>query len=227
MRIRLIAVIVLAACGGKSTEELGKEAAKAEEMADLAKQKKEGKVAEKKLPPVPNMAHISCEQLINIEAFQTGLAEKEPITLKDMTKNEAEATTSCQLIRGGKKLTAKEQDAITKKEVRLGVRAGDPICQITAYCWTLEDADHFRKKCEEDLKKNKHDDSTGTYMCYQTFETGIYDVNVYSFFDDDTKCVLKASSGGPQADNAVIQNCAKIANTTIGPDQIKVTAATP
>ncbi len=229
MRTGLIVMIALVGCG-KSAEDRALEAAKAEEAADLAKKKAEGKIPETQKPPVAGNEKIPCERLINLDAFQTGLAEKEPFTIRDDTKKDGEAAASCSLIRGGKTLTKAEQDALRKTKARLGVLAGDPLCQVTAYCYTLESQDHFQKSCAESVLHDHHmkqDDTMGSYACVQVTEQGEKDVMVFKFYDEDTKCLLKVSANGPNDDNDVIRNCAKIARETIGPEQIKTTPMPP
>ena len=85
--------------------------------------------------------------------------------MRDTTKAERDATASCALVRGGKKPTEAEQKAIIKRDGRLGVLAGDEICNVTAFCSTIEDPDRFRKKCA--VRKDKDDDSMGSYACVQ------------------------------------------------------------
>src|SRR5262245_60660671 len=101
MFARMMALLsVLVACHGK--EAALKEAQ--EEEAKLAKEAKTTTAAVKLKPPVPGMAHIKCEQLIDVEKFRTALGETEPLTLRDTGKGEAEAAASCGLVRGGKRL---------------------------------------------------------------------------------------------------------------------------
>jgi len=212
-------LLVVAACG-KSAEEKGLEAAKAEEMKELADKKAKGEIAPTKRPPIANNARVPCEQLINPEAFTTALEEKEPLTVRDETAKDGDAAASCALVKGGKKLTAAEQEALRKKEPRLGVMPGDPVCLITAYCWSFEDEEHLKAKCVE--QKDAGDDTMGSYACVHIQATGIYDVKIFKFFDADTKCIIKSSPAGPQTDNEVLRKCAVTARDTIGPDQIKV-----
>jgi hypothetical protein len=61
----------------------------------------------------------------------------------------------------------------------------------------------------------------------QVIITGDKDVNVYSWFDEDTKCILKVNAGPSNTDNDKIRMCAETARDTIGPDQIKVDAPAP
>ncbi|HLL21601.1 MAG TPA: hypothetical protein VK427_05690 [Kofleriaceae bacterium] len=180
-----------------------------------------GGVAKVVRPPVPGMAKIPCTQLLDIEKFGTSIGEKEPVTMKDLSKSEADAASSCSIHRGGKRLTQKEQEALLKKEGRLGVLAGDELCNVTAYCYTIEEAEKFKTKCK--ARKDRDDESMGTYACMQVVAQGVDDVYVCRFFDEDTKCILQVRGGPSNVDNEIIRNCAKAARDQIGPAQIAVT----
>jgi hypothetical protein len=218
-----IVIAFVAACGSKGD---AKEEAKREAEA-LEKKTESPKPAQKVLPPVPGEQHIPCEQLIpDPTVFQTALGETEPLTVKDMTKQDAEAAASCSLVKGGVMLTAKEQEALAKKtNRRMGVLPGDDICNITAYCWTVENEENFKARC----KQKGHDDnsSMGNYACVQVVAQGADDVHVFRFFDPDTKCILQARGGPSNVDNDKILACANTARDSIGVDQIKVDAVMP
>jgi hypothetical protein len=216
----LAALGVVTACSGK--EEARKEAQ--QEAAKMAEEAKAVPPAPKLRPPVPGMAKLKCEQLIDVEKFKTALGEVEPVTVRE-GKGEADAAASCGVIRGGKRLSEKEQAAMLKSKGRLGVMAGDELCNVSAFCWTIEDPEKFKEKCK--AKKENDDDSMGTYACVQVVPTGEDDVNVYRFFDQDTKCILQVRGGPSQVDNDVIKKCAITARDTIGPDQIAVGGAAP
>ena len=113
----------------------------------------------------------------------------------------------------------KEQEAKLKKEGRLGVMAGDEICNVSTFCWTIEDAERFRKKCAE--MKDHDDESLGFYACVLIVATGADDVKRFRFFDPDTKCIIQVRGGPSNVDNDLIGKCAKTAYALIGPDQIK------
>jgi hypothetical protein len=212
--------LLTAACG-KSGKQQAEEEAQAE--ADRLQKQKEasGGVAKTIRPPVPGTAKIACTQLLDPAKFGEAIGEKEPMTLTDLTKTEPDAASSCSVHRGGKRLTTKEQEALLKKEGRLGVLAGDELCNVTAYCYTIEAADRFKQKCK--TKKDKDDESMGTYACVQVVAQGIDDVSVYRFFDEDTKCIIQVRGGPSNVDNEIIRNCAKTARDMIGPAQIAVT----
>ena len=92
---------------------------------------------------------------------------------------------------------------------------------MTAFCWTIEEAQKFKEKCK--VRKDRDDESMGSYACVQVVAQGIDDVFVYRFFDEDTKCILQVRGGPSNVDNEIIRNCAKTARDMIGPAQIAVT----
>jgi hypothetical protein len=181
------------------------------------------KPAEKLSTPVPRGKKVSCARMIDVAAFQNalGIDPKEPITVKE--KREMEAAASCGIYRGGKPITAEEQQKMLKKDGKLGVMPQDEICDVTAYCWTIESLDNVKKACKEKKPpgiQQKDDDSLGSYACTQIMMVGKYDVQNFRFFDDDTKCILQVRGGGSQVDNEVIRKCAKTARDTITPERI-------
>ncbi len=219
--ILVSAVSLVAACskGENAGAEEAKKAADAEQKAKEAR----GEPAKKLSPPVPGETHIPCEQLFDLPKYQEAMGETEPMAIKDVGKNEPEAAASCSLVRGGKKLTDAEQQAKLKKDGRLGVIPGDEICNVSAFCWTIEDPERFRKKCAQ--RKEADDDSMGSYACRQTVAVGAFDVYVYRFFDADTKCIIAVKGGASQTDNEVTRKCAVVARDTITPERIKPGAA--
>lgn len=216
------AVMGLAACG--KSENAGAEEAKKQAEAEQKAKEARGEAAKKISPPVPGQQKVPCEQLIDLAKFQEVTEEKEPLTVKEK-KDEAEAAASCSIMRGGKRPTEAEQAALLKKEGRLGVMAGDELCNVSAFCWTIEDPDRFKRKCAE--RKDADDESMGTYACRQLVMVGAFDVFVYRFFDQDTKCILQVRGGPSNTDNDLIRKCAIAARDSIGPAQIAVGAAAP
>jgi hypothetical protein len=212
-------VLGLWSCG--NSENAGAEEAR--RQAELEQKSKEahGASAKRIATPVPGQAHVPCAQLIDLAAFQTALGEKEALMLKDVTKS-VDAAASCSVIRGGKRPTEAEQQAMLKKASRLGVLPGDELCNITAFCWSIEDPERFKATCKD--RKDKDDDSMGSYACVHITPTGVNDVKMFQFFDEDTRCILQVRGGPSNVDNDIIQSCAKTARDTIGPAQIKVDA---
>ena len=217
--IAMTVMLALAACGKGANE--GAEEAKKQAEKEQKEKETSGGTAKKISPPVPGRAKLQCNALLNPELIQQALGETEPVTIVD-SKTEPDAAASCSVIRGGKKLTTKEQEAKLKKEPRLGVLPGDEICNISTFCWTIEDPDRFRAKCKE--MKEKDDESLGFYSCVLVVAQGADDVNRHRFYDDDTKCIIQVRGGPSNVDNDLIGKCAKSAHDLIGPEQIKVGA---
>lgn len=216
------AIPVLGACS--KGENAGIEEAKKQAEAELKAKVDRGESAKKISPPVPGQTLIPCAQLIDVPKFQEATGELEPLTVKDYGKGkEAEATATCGLIRGGKRPSEAEQQAKLKKEGRLGVLPGDELCKVSAYCWTIEDPERFRAKCK--TRKDADDESMGTYACKQLVMVGAFDVFVYRFFDEDTKCILEVSGGPSNTDGEVTRKCAIAARDSIGPGSIAVGGA--
>jgi hypothetical protein len=213
-------VLGLWACG--SSENAGAEEAKREaEREQKAKEAHGAAPAKRMATPVPGQAHVPCTQLIDLATFQTALGEKEALVLKDVTKT-VDAAASCSLLRGGKRPSEAEQQAMLKKVSRLGILPGDELCSVTAHCWTIESAERFKASCKE--RKDRDDDSMGSYACVHIVGVGQDDVPVFQFFDEDTKCILEVRGGPSNVKRDSIQSCAKAARDTIGPEQIKVDA---
>jgi hypothetical protein len=216
----IVLSIALLACSKGANE--GAEEAKKQAEKEQKEKEAAGGVAKKISPPVPGRAKLNCASVINASQFQQVLGETEAITVAD-SKTEPDAAASCSVLRGGKRLSDAEQKAKLKKDGRLGVMAGDEICNVSTFCWTIEDADRFRKKCAE--MKDKDDDSLGFYSCVLIVAQGADDVKRFRFSDDDTKCIIQVRGGPSNVDNDLIGRCAKAAHDLIGPDQIKVGAA--
>jgi hypothetical protein len=208
--------LVLGACS--KGEDAGREAAKAEAEAEAKAKAKTHAPAKVQRPPVAGETKIPCGQIIDLAAFQQALGEKEPLTVK--AKGDPNATSSCGLIRGGKRPGEAQQKEIIKKQGRLGVLPGDEICYVTTLCSTIETLEGFRKKCTE-----RNDESMGSHACVQIISQGADDVPVFKFFDPDTKCVIQVGGGASNVNGDQIRTCAKTARDTIGPDQIATTGA--
>lgn len=214
-----IAVAVVAGAIGCESENAGIQEGRRQREQE-AKDKPTVGAAKTMSPPVPNRAKIPCEQLIDVEAFQAALGEKDPISVKPVN-NESEAAASCAIVRGGKRPTEAEQKSLIKTNGKLGVLPGDTICEVAAFCWTFNTLELLQKKCKE--TKRQDDPSTlGAYSCVRVVPTGEADVQLFQLYDEDTKCVLQIRGGASQTDNAAIASCAKTARDKIGPDQIAV-----
>jgi hypothetical protein len=213
----------LGAAGCGNSERAGAEEAQRQAEQEQKARQSASPPARRILPPVPGQAHIPCSQLIDAAAFQTALGEKLPLTVKEVTKGEPDSVASCSLVRGGKPLTAAEQKSMLQKAGRLGVLPGDELCNVTAFCSTIEDPDRFRASCKE--RKDRDDESLGSYACVHIQAVGADDVKLFRLLDDDTRCILQIRGGPSNVNNDSIQACAKAARDTIGPEQIKVPAA--
>ena len=222
MRTTIAMILSLALAGACSKSAIeGAEEAKKQAEAEQKLKEQTGGTAKKINPPIAGRATITCDKIFKPDQIKEALGEVEPVTIVESDK-EPEAAIDCSVVRGGTKLTKAQQDAKLKKEGVLGVLPGDEICEISAFCWTLEESERFSKKCTE--MKDKMDDSLGFPSCVRTVITGKWDINLYRFFDEDTKCILQARSGPSNTDNEVTAKCAKAAQGLIGPNEIKVSA---
>jgi hypothetical protein len=231
MRIAIPIIAVIYAGGftacGKSGESEGVEAAKREAEAEAKKLAAEAtkeaaghaQAAASKLP-VPMDVQVPCAQLIDVAGFTTALGEKDPLTVVDLSKSNKDTTSTCNLVRGGKRPSQKDQEATLKKERRLGVLAGDVVCNIQAYCSLLENEDHFKERCKE-MGFQDSDALGGTYACLHVVAQGADDVYSFKLLDVDTRCVFEIRGGPSMVDNDIITKCAKAARDLIGPDNIK------
>jgi hypothetical protein len=221
--VAVVAALGVSACG--TSERAGADEARRQaEQEDKARQSA-APPAKKLATPVPGNAHVPCSQLIDAAVFQTALGEKQPLTVKEVTKAEPEAAASCSLLRGGKRPSDAEQKALLKKDGRLGVLPGDELCNVTAFCSTIEDAEHFKARCKE--RKDHDDESLGSYACVHIVAVGADDVKVFRLLDEDTRCILQIRGGPSNVKNDAIQSCAKAARDAIGPAQIRLDATTP
>jgi hypothetical protein len=213
--------VLLAACS--KSESAGAEEARKEAERIQKEKEKTGGAAKVMRPPVAGEAKIPCTQLLDAAALTTTLGEKDPLVMKDVTKAETGATSSCSLVRGGKKLSEAEQKAIRKNEARLGVLPGDELCNISAFCSTIEDPDKFKQRCAD--KKDKADESMGNFACVHINAQGVDDQPSFRFYDADTKCILQARGGPSNVNEESIRKCATAARDMIGPAQIAVDPA--
>jgi hypothetical protein len=215
--------LALAACG--KGENAGAEEAKRQADQEQKQKQTSATVAKKLTPPVPGQAKLPCSQVIDATKFAQVLGETLPLTVVEAKpeQHDPDAAASCSLIRGGKHSGDSEQKSMIKKNGKLGVLAGDEICNVQVYCWTIEDPDRVHKKCEAD-KGAKVDDTLGFDVCMRIVAEGADDVKTFRFYDDDTKCLIGVRGGPSNVDNDLIGKCAKAAHDLIGPAQIAVSA---
>jgi hypothetical protein len=207
--------------GGDAGVEAAKREAEEEAKKLAAEKPKEG--TPQPHLPVPVDIQVPCAQLIDPAGFQAALGEKDPMTVTDLSSSNKDSTSSCSLVRGGKRPTAAEQANTLKKERRLGVLAGDVVCNITTFCSLLENDAHFQERCKE-MGGQDSDALGGTYACLHVVALGADDVDSFKFLDADTRCVIEVRGGPSMVDNDYITKCAKAARDLIGPDNIKLPA---
>jgi hypothetical protein len=183
--MKRLAIVILVGCGSKSPKGTSVET-----------------------PSQPTSA--ACDRMIDAAAFTRSLGEPAPMAVRDESRQDAEATAMCSLVRGGTRLTQEEQQQLLEKQGRLGVLPGDPLCQVAAYCGTDEDV---KRECP--TRGGQDDQSMGSYACLKVVPTGAYDVHVYRFLDEDSGCVLRVFGGPANIDNESIRTCAKTARDTI------------
>lgn len=215
-----LAATATAACKGNAEEE-GMREAQREAEEEARKLAASASAAPKQRAPVAGSRRIECTQLIDMPAFREALGEKEPLAMRDVGKSAVDANASCSLLRGGRTPTPKEQEAIIKRTGKLGVLAGDELCNITAFCNTIEDPERFKKRCAE--LKMQDDESMGSFACVKINPQGSVDVKSFRFLDGETKCVIEVRGGPSMSDNDLITKCAQAARDLIGPEQISET----
>jgi hypothetical protein len=222
MRYQLVmAMLAVAGSACKDSAEEGKREAQRIAAMEAKQERESGKVAPKIRAPVQSQRKIDCARLIDMAGFGDALGEKEPVSVRDVSKTNLDSSASCSLVRGGRMLSSKEQQALIKRNGKLGVLPGDELCNVTAYCSLVEDEEHVKARCAE--LKRQNDDSMGSYACVQIVPHGADDVKSFRFFDAETKCVLEVRGGPSMTDNDFIARCAKAARDLIGPEQIAET----
>lgn len=214
------ALAIVIVCGCESDRNAAIEEARRQQETELAAAASKSEPPTKIRPPVRGETKLPCAQLIDPAVFTTALGEKEPLGLVDVTPPKGDYTSSCNLIRGGKKVAQSEQDARIKKDGVLGVLPGDVVCNVNALCSAIETPERFKRRCAE--QKHRDDDTMGTFACVQVVQRGRFDVETFRFLDADTKCVLEVRGGPSNHDNDAIRKCAQTARDSIGPQQIAV-----
>ncbi len=218
----LVITLFAGSCANeKAADEQARRAAEEEEKAQPVV-----KAAPKVLPPVPGSARLPCAQVVDPAAYTTALGEKEPMELRDITATDADAASVCAVLRGGKRMTPKEQERLAKKtNHKLGVLPGEEFCRITTYCWTIDTLESLQTRCKE--RHFKDSTELGTYSCVQVINQGAAALNIHQFYDEDTTCLIKVSGGPSNENNDAIATCARTARDTIGPAQIAVGGVAP
>jgi len=213
-------LIVIAAC---NAAEEGRKEAQREAAVEKKKQADSIKPVDRVKPPVAQGTRLACDRLMDPPAYTEALGELDQLTVRDSTGAMLDATASCSLIRGGERPDAKAQEKIIKKQGRLGVLPGDELCNVTLYCWIVEDEAKFKSRCVATPSEPRSPDegSTGGFACKETRPQGEFDIDSFKFYDGDTKCVIGVRGGPSFTDNDKIAACARVARDSIGPDHIK------
>jgi hypothetical protein len=209
-----VAVLLATACSGEkeSIEEYNKKQAER-----LDSKKPQGK-AIKVETALPGGTKIPCAQLIETDKLTELLEEKEPVGLIDKTREDPEATSVCSVRRGGQLMDEKKMAEQAKKTMKLGVLAGDELCNISAYCSIPADEAKFQDQCKKDMEKGgdmKSNEVIGAFACIRVTPKGPDDAFTYRFIDADTRCVLSVRGGPSVNDEAEVQKCAKAARVLI------------
>ena len=219
------ALALLGACGNAAEE--GRAEAKREAAAERKKAEALVRPADRIEVAVPQGRHLPCTQLMDPPAYTAALGEVEPLTVRDSTGAMGDATTSCSLIRGGERPDAKQQEKIIKKQGRLGSIPGDEVCNVSVYCWVVDDAAKFASRCTataNDPGLAADTTSTGGFACKNTKPQGEFDIDSYKFYDAEARCLFAVRGGPSMVDNDFIATCAKVARESIGPEHIKIGA---
>lgn len=224
--LSVVSVIGLVASCGNAAEE-GRAEAKRE--AEAARKEAQAKVkpVDRIEVAVPQGQRLPCTQLMDPPAYTAALGELEPLTVREATGTMVDSTASCSLIRGGKRPDAKEQDRIIKKQGRLGSLPGDEVCNVTLYCWVIDDATKFASRCKPTANEPfsaPDTESTGGFACKDTRPKGEFDIDSFKFYDPDARCLFAVRGGASMTDNELIATCAKVARESIGPEHIKAGA---
>lgn len=229
MILKMLSVVsvlgVAAACGNPAEE--GRAEAKREAAAERKKAEALVKPVDRIEVAVAQGKHLPCTQLMDPPAYTAALGEVEPLTVRDATGAMVDSTASCSLVRGGTPPDAKEQARILKKQGRLGSMPGDEVCNVTLYCWVVDDATRFAERCKptaNEPSKTADTTSTGGFACKETRPQGEFDIDNYKFYDAETRCVFAVRGGPSMTDNEFIATCAKVARESIGPEHIKADA---
>ena len=217
-----VTLVALAAAACNAAEEGAKEA-KREAEIETKKQAAAIKPVDRVKPPVAQGTKVRCDQLMDPPVYTEALGELDPLTVRDSTGTMLDATASCSLIRGGVRPDAKAQEKLIKKNGRLGVIPGDELCNVTLYCWIVEDEAKFRSRCQATPSEPRtpDDSSTGGFACRETRPQGEFDIDSFKFYDSDTKCVIAVRGGPSFTDNEKVATCARVARESISADQIK------
>ena len=214
----MIGLLLFACSSEESVEDYNKKQAKAIDS------KKPKQAAVKIKTAVKGGTRIACEKLFNVEQMTTLMAEELPISFQDHTdKEDMTATAVCSVRRGGEVMDQKKQQEIAKKTMKLGVLAGDELCNVGVYCAIPANEKQLKDKCKKDMEKGnwKDNEAIGVYSCVRITPKGPNDSFTYRFIDSDSRCVMSVRGGPSVNEETEVQKCAKAAADLLTPESLK------
>ncbi len=230
---KFVIAMVLTAMGGACKDDPGSERDIEEMKARKGKPQPAAPKDNIKIitSPIPYGKKVPCAQLV--DPVKVSALVGQPLEMKEILGEDAEAAAVCAMHTTGKALTEKEQKKkFDTENMKLGVLPGDELCRLTVYCWGApQEVASMKKECEERKNAYKMETSTeiGDLTCVQVYEAGADYKFVYRVSDSDTKCILQTNPGpsvnsesDSVADEKVVKSCAKAFADVIGPEQIKV-----
>lgn len=215
----LAASLLVVACSeDMSVEEYNKQQAER-----VNSKKPKGKVI-KVETALPGGTKLACDQLFDAAQLTELLEEKDPVTIQDHTKKDVEATSVCSVRRGGKLMDMKKQKKLAEKTLKLGVLAGDELCNIAVYCSIPADDKQFKDSCKRDIEQGRmtSNEAIGAFSCIKVTPKGPHDAFTYRFIDPDSRCVMSVRGGPSVNEEADVQRCAKAAFELVGPESLEL-----
>ena len=209
----LTATIVCFGCGTESVEDYNKK------LKDRAPNKESAAKVIKVETAVPGGTKIPCTKLFDVAKMAEELEEKDPVTLSEHTQEEFDSTAVCSVRRGGKVLSAKEQEKRSKDTNKLGVLAGDELCNIAVYCSIPADEEALRQKCKNDNMDSN--DAIGVFACVKVTPKGPDDAYTYKFVDPDSRCTMRVRGGPSVNEESEVRKCARAALVLLGPESLQ------
>jgi hypothetical protein len=172
---------------------------------------------------LPGGTTLACETLLDATKLGELMGETDPITLSDQTKKGMGPTSVCSVQRGGTILDAEAQEEQVKKTGRLGVQAGDELCNVEVHCSLPAEDETFKRDCQQSIEKGdrRSNEDIGTYACIKTTPKGPHDAYTYKFIDPDTRCIMSVRGGPSVNEESDVQKCAKAVLELVGPEQLQ------
>jgi hypothetical protein len=162
---------------------------------------------------------IACAKIIDPVAFAPMIGEAE-VTLQDGTAGgEQEATSVCSIRKTGKVLSEKEQERLqTQTGFKLGVQAGDEICQLRMFCAYHYDIADAKKQME--AQGQICTSEIGDLTCVNKVQAGAEYRHVVTVLDGESKCRYVVSPT-TITEEAPVKACAKAFTELITVEKIK------